>query len=330
MQRRVAHGEHAAFADAEQIDLVDAVRVADELDAFVEVAVDVIVDGQPAVGARRDCPSRPHTGRRLARAGCARASDLPAGRPSCSGRRGRRRRAPATLTDVRRHGVVAIERRLVLRNTSFLGVVAISTSRSLTERSSSLPRTRRPRDIGELAGRFAQDRAGGGRASAVPRARQLRARALARRRALSQAARDSRLQARASSRRSSYTARAAARRPRCASECGASRSTLRRSRAPQPAVGRRARQSPLRFQELRRAVRLGQRRRWRCRPTSRSSSRQVLDRRAVRCVDVAQETLGRLAPRALHQSCHAARSRAHWARSFCAFSILRSSVHNVA
>ena len=51
MERRVAGREHAALADAEQADLVDAVPLADHAHAFGEVVVDVVVDGHPAVGA---------------------------------------------------------------------------------------------------------------------------------------------------------------------------------------------------------------------------------------------------------------------------------------
>src|SRR5215217_8833734 len=52
----VAGGEHPAFADAEQVDLVEAVALADELNAFAEVAVDVVVEREPAIGAGRVAP----------------------------------------------------------------------------------------------------------------------------------------------------------------------------------------------------------------------------------------------------------------------------------
>src|SRR6185312_10759016 len=43
----VAGGEHPALADAEQADLVEAVPLADDLDAFSEIAIDVVVQRQP-------------------------------------------------------------------------------------------------------------------------------------------------------------------------------------------------------------------------------------------------------------------------------------------
>ena len=56
VQRRIAQREHAALADAEQVDRRHAVRAADVLDAVVEVAVDVVLERQPAVAARRAAP----------------------------------------------------------------------------------------------------------------------------------------------------------------------------------------------------------------------------------------------------------------------------------
>ena len=56
MEGGVAGGEHPALADAEQADLVEAVALADELDAFAEVAVDVVVERQPAIGTGRVAP----------------------------------------------------------------------------------------------------------------------------------------------------------------------------------------------------------------------------------------------------------------------------------
>ena len=56
VQRRVAGREHAAFADAEQVDLVDAVALADRRDAVRQISVDVVVEREPAVGARWVAP----------------------------------------------------------------------------------------------------------------------------------------------------------------------------------------------------------------------------------------------------------------------------------
>src|SRR3954447_8721357 len=47
----VARREHPALADTKQADLVDAVALTDELDASVQVAIDVVVERQPAIGA---------------------------------------------------------------------------------------------------------------------------------------------------------------------------------------------------------------------------------------------------------------------------------------
>ena len=56
VQRCVARREHASFADPEQRDLVDAVRLAYVLDARREIVVDVVVDREPAIRARRVAP----------------------------------------------------------------------------------------------------------------------------------------------------------------------------------------------------------------------------------------------------------------------------------
>ena len=56
MQRAVAEAEHAALADAEDVDLVDAVTLANDVDAAIDVTVDVIVQGQVLVGAVRVTP----------------------------------------------------------------------------------------------------------------------------------------------------------------------------------------------------------------------------------------------------------------------------------
>jgi hypothetical protein len=53
---RVAHREHATFADSEQRNLVHVVRATHELDALVQIAVDVILESKPAVGAGRMPP----------------------------------------------------------------------------------------------------------------------------------------------------------------------------------------------------------------------------------------------------------------------------------
>ena len=52
----IERGKGAALADAEQRDAVDAGRLADMLDAVVEEPVDVVVDRQELVGARRVAP----------------------------------------------------------------------------------------------------------------------------------------------------------------------------------------------------------------------------------------------------------------------------------
>jgi hypothetical protein len=52
----VAGREDPALADAEQADLVEAVALADELDASGQVAIDVVVERQPAVGTGRIAP----------------------------------------------------------------------------------------------------------------------------------------------------------------------------------------------------------------------------------------------------------------------------------
>ena len=56
LERGVAGREHAAFADAEQVHLVDAVPARDLGDRAGEVVVDIVVDRQPAVGAARVAP----------------------------------------------------------------------------------------------------------------------------------------------------------------------------------------------------------------------------------------------------------------------------------
>ena len=55
-QRRVAGREDAALADAHQVDLLDALALAHDVDAVVEVARDVVVDRQPALRPRRVAP----------------------------------------------------------------------------------------------------------------------------------------------------------------------------------------------------------------------------------------------------------------------------------
>jgi hypothetical protein len=56
VQRRVAQRESAALADAEDVDLGNAMAFADDIDAAVQIAVDVVVEGQVAVGAIRVAP----------------------------------------------------------------------------------------------------------------------------------------------------------------------------------------------------------------------------------------------------------------------------------
>ena len=56
VQRRVTQGEGAALANAEEVDFVDVVAFADHVHATVEVAVDVVVQGEVAVGAIRVAP----------------------------------------------------------------------------------------------------------------------------------------------------------------------------------------------------------------------------------------------------------------------------------
>ena len=56
LERGVGQGEHAALADAEQVDLLGAGLAAHGADAVVEVAQHVVVDGQVAVGAAGVAP----------------------------------------------------------------------------------------------------------------------------------------------------------------------------------------------------------------------------------------------------------------------------------
>src|SRR5215204_2000965 len=52
----VAGRKDPALADAKQADLVEAMALTNELDAFVQVAVNVVVEHQPTVGAGRVAP----------------------------------------------------------------------------------------------------------------------------------------------------------------------------------------------------------------------------------------------------------------------------------
>src|SRR5215213_1689148 len=52
----VAGRKDPALADAKQADLVEAMALTNELDAFVQVAVDVVVERQPTIGAGRVAP----------------------------------------------------------------------------------------------------------------------------------------------------------------------------------------------------------------------------------------------------------------------------------
>ena len=54
----VTEAEHAALANAEDVDLVDPVTFAHDVDAAIDITVDVIVERQVFVGAVRDNPSR--------------------------------------------------------------------------------------------------------------------------------------------------------------------------------------------------------------------------------------------------------------------------------
>ena len=56
VQRGVAQAEGTALADAEQIDLIQTVSPANHVHAAIQVAVDVIVQRQAAVGAIRVAP----------------------------------------------------------------------------------------------------------------------------------------------------------------------------------------------------------------------------------------------------------------------------------
>ena len=56
MQRGVTGREDAAFADAEQRDLVVAGFLRDTVDGGIDVIVDVVVDGQPTLGSARLAP----------------------------------------------------------------------------------------------------------------------------------------------------------------------------------------------------------------------------------------------------------------------------------
>src|SRR3546814_3315483 len=51
MQRRIAQRERAALADAEQVDRVQVVRVAQVVDGAAEEAFDVVLQGEEPVGA---------------------------------------------------------------------------------------------------------------------------------------------------------------------------------------------------------------------------------------------------------------------------------------
>ena len=56
MQRGVTGRKDAAFADAEQRDLVVAGLLRDPVDRRIDVVIDVIVDGQPPLGSARLAP----------------------------------------------------------------------------------------------------------------------------------------------------------------------------------------------------------------------------------------------------------------------------------
>ena len=113
IERGVAEREDAAFADPQEADGREFVLAADELDAVVEVAVDVVFEGQPAVASRRTAPvhgvhvdpEREEVAQHraiLLQVGHGVAADLPVGH--------QHRRAQGALRD----RLVAIERRLVL------------------------------------------------------------------------------------------------------------------------------------------------------------------------------------------------------------------------
>jgi hypothetical protein len=56
LQRRVGEGKHAAFTDAEKIHLVGPGAIQSRGDTVVDVAGDVVVDTEPAVGPGRTAP----------------------------------------------------------------------------------------------------------------------------------------------------------------------------------------------------------------------------------------------------------------------------------
>ena len=56
IQGGIAGREHAALADAEQVDPLEAMALRDDLHALGQIAVDIVVDGHPAVGAGRIAP----------------------------------------------------------------------------------------------------------------------------------------------------------------------------------------------------------------------------------------------------------------------------------
>ena len=56
MQRGVAGRKDAAFADAEQRDLVVAGLLRDAVDGGIDVVIDVVVDGEPSLGSARLAP----------------------------------------------------------------------------------------------------------------------------------------------------------------------------------------------------------------------------------------------------------------------------------
>ena len=56
MQRGVAGREDAALADAKQRDLVVAGLLRDPVDGGIDVVIDVVIDGQPALGSARLAP----------------------------------------------------------------------------------------------------------------------------------------------------------------------------------------------------------------------------------------------------------------------------------
>jgi hypothetical protein len=49
IERGVTERKDATFADAQDIDALEPVRATDELDALVEVAIDIVVDRQPPI-----------------------------------------------------------------------------------------------------------------------------------------------------------------------------------------------------------------------------------------------------------------------------------------